>query len=221
MTFRSDSLDSDSLDSDSPSPLTERGPGGEVSHPHESPWVMALPLLILAVPAVLAGFLNAGSGVVGFLGFDKEVEHLLIGSLPSDVQVAETEFRLNIALMATAVPLAGIFLAWLVYGLRIVESSTLAGLFGPLHRLLENRYYLDALYERVIVGFVFYQVIGGALAAVDRVIVDGAVNALGGAARTTGNVLRYVQTGQFQTYGALAFGGLALTAVLVLALSPI
>jgi NADH-quinone oxidoreductase subunit L len=193
-----------------------------VTHrPHESPWVMVLPLLILMVPAIFAGFLNAGDAIVGFIGFDKEVEHLLLGSLPSEVHVAETEFRPNVAIMSTIVPVAGICLAWLVYGVRVVSSSTLASLFAPLHRLLENRYYFDVIYERMIVGFVFYQVLGGALAAVDRFVVDGAVNALGGSARTTGNILRYLQSGQFQTYGALAFGGVAFTAFLVLALSPI
>jgi NADH-quinone oxidoreductase subunit L len=182
---------------------------------------MTLPLLILAVPAILAGFANAGSSITGFLDMDKEVEHLLLGALPSEVEVPEAEFRPNVAIMSTIVPIAGILLAWLIYGVRVVSSSTLAGLFGPLLRLLENRYYFDALYERLIVDFVFYRLIGGACVAIERFVVDGAVNAVGNSARTAGGVLRHVQTGQFQTYGALAFGGLAFATVLVLALSPI
>jgi NADH-quinone oxidoreductase subunit L len=189
--------------------------------PHESPWIMTLPLLVLMVPAIFAGFLNVGSDIVGSLNLDKEVEHLLLGSLPPDVHIPETEFHANVAIMPSIVAVSGIVLAWLVYGLRIVKSSTLAGLFGPLHTLLENRYYIDPFYERVVVGFVFYRVLGGALAAVDRIFVDGAVNALGAAIRRAGGVLRYLQSGQFQTYGALAFGGVSLAAVVVLSLSPL
>jgi NADH-quinone oxidoreductase subunit L len=194
---------------------------GHGSAPHESPRLMTLPLLVLVVPAVLAGFANAGPDIVGFIDMDKEIEHLLAGALPEGLEVEATEFRLNIAILSTIVPVTGIFIAWAIYGAKIFSSETLAGLFGPLHRLLENKYYLDALYERVIVGIVFYQLIGGAAAAIDRFVIDGAVNGIGSIARGAGGSLRYLQTGQFQTYGAFAFGGLAFAVVLVLTLSPI
>jgi NADH-quinone oxidoreductase subunit L len=103
---------------------------------------------------------------------------------------------------------------------RVVSSASLARLFGPLPRLLENKYYLDVLYERVIVGVVFYQLIGSAFAAVDRA-VDGVVTGVGSVTRQGAAVLKYAQSGQFQTYGALAFSGLVLTTVLVLVLSPL
>ncbi|HWO73601.1 MAG TPA: NADH-quinone oxidoreductase subunit L, partial [Dehalococcoidia bacterium] len=100
-------------------------------------------------------------------------------------------------------------------------SATLARLFRPAHRLLENKYYADYLYEQVIVGFLFYRVLGGFLSAFDSLVVDGAVNGVGRGARTAAGVLRYVQSGQFQTYGAVAFSGLVFTAILVLVLSPL
>jgi NADH-quinone oxidoreductase subunit L len=173
---------------------------------------MTLPLLILAIPAVLAGFANV---------FGHEIEHLLVGALPEDVELEETQFRLGVALVSTALPLAGIALAWAIYSARIVSSASLARLFGPLHRLLENKYYVDVLYERVVVDRLFYRGLGGAAAAFDRLIVDGAVNSVGQGARQASSVLRHVQTGQFQAYGALAFSGLLVAAVLVLVLSPL
>ena len=179
--------------------------------PHESPMSMALPLIILAIPAFLAGFVN----------IDKDLEHLLIGSLPDEELIEESVFRIGIALASTAIALAGIVLAWVVYGAKIVPSSVFVRRFKPMHTLLENKYYADVVYERVIVGFVFYQVIGGALMAFDRVVVDGAVNGVGKGARGTAAVVRYAQNGQFQTYGALAFGGLLVTAIAVLVLSPL
>jgi NADH-quinone oxidoreductase subunit L len=216
--------------SSSPSPLTERGPGGEVvsaptpihatasaTHhgPHESPAVMTWPLIILAVPAAFAGFAN-----VGFIG-DHGLEHLLVGALPAEVHVEESHFVFWIALVSTAVPLAGIGLAYLIYSAQVVSSARLARTFGPVHRLLENKYYLDVLYEQVIVRKLFYEALGGALAAFDRLVIDGAVNGVGKATRAAATGLRYVQSGQFQTYGAFAFSSLLFATILILVLSPL
>jgi NADH-quinone oxidoreductase subunit L len=172
---------------------------------------MTLPLIILMVPAIVAGFAN----------YRHDIEHLLVGALPSEVEVAETTFRLNVALAATALPLAGVFLAFLIYQVKVLSAASLSRLFRPVHRLLENKYFLDFLYERVIVGALFYTTLGGSLAAFDRIVVDGAVNGVGNVTRQTGAVLRHVQSGQFQTYGAFAFTGLFVATVVVLVLNPL
>jgi NADH-quinone oxidoreductase subunit L len=172
---------------------------------------MTLPLLVLAVPAILVGLVNIDNGL----------EHLLAGALPAELELHESVFRRNIAIAATILPAAGVLLAFVIYQLKLIPAGSLARLFRPLHRLLENKYYLDLLYERVIVGKLFYGLMGGVLAAFDGLVVDGAVNGAGRGARQASSVLKYLQTGQFQTYGALAFGGLLVTAVLVLTLSPL
>jgi len=189
------------------------GPHDDAHHsgPHESPPSMTIPLLVLAVPAIFVGFAN----------IDKDIEHLLVGALPDEELVFEPVFRWGVAIASTGVALGGIALAWVIYGAKIVPSSVFARAFKPIHVLLENKYYADVLYERVIVGFLYYQVLGSACATFDRVIVDGAVNGVGKGARGSANVVRYVQNGQFQTYGALAFGGLVFTAIAVLVLSPL
>ena len=179
--------------------------------PHESPPVMTWPLIVLAVPAALAGFAN----------IDKDVERLLLGALPAEVEVEESKFRWGVAIVATMVPLAGIALAYAIYSAKAVSAAALARLFRPLHRLLENKYYLDVLYEEVIVGVLFYRFVGGALSAFDTVVVDGAVNGVGRGARGAASVLRYLQVGQFQAYGALAFSGVVFTAIVVLVLNPL
>jgi NADH:ubiquinone oxidoreductase subunit 5 (subunit L)/multisubunit Na+/H+ antiporter MnhA subunit len=191
---------------------------GHGSTPHESPWNMALPLLVLAVPAILAGVFNLPWK---FLGLDHEVEHLLVGALPDEGLVGESKFRLGVAAASTAVALGGIFLAYVVYGAKVVPSSVFAKMFRPVHVLLENKYYADVLYERVIVDFLFYRVLCGAAAAFDRTVVDGVVNGVGEVSRKGAGVLRYAQSGQYQAYGAIAFSGLVFMAVVVLLLSPL
>ena len=132
---------------------------------------MTLPLLILAVPAIFAGFVN----------IDKDIEHLLVGALPEGIEVEERVFRMGIAIARRpcrwpASPSPG-----LIYqredrlvGVRCAAAS------GRVHTLLENKYYFDVLYERVIVEYVFYA--GHRRSArrrFDRVVVDGAVNGVG------------------------------------------
>jgi NADH-quinone oxidoreductase subunit L len=189
----------------------DAGHGEHASEPRESPPVMYWPLILLAVPAVLAGFAN----------IDKDVERLLLGALPAELEVEESKFRWGVAIAATIVPLAGIALAYVIYSAKTVPAAALQRAFAPAHTLLDNKYYLDLLYERVVVGFLFYRVLGGALSAFDTIVVDGAVNGVGRGARGAGSVLRYVQSGQFQTYGALAFSGLLFTAIVVLVLNPL
>ena len=83
-----------------------------------------------------------------------------------------------------ALALGGIALAYIIYGAKIIPSTVFARLFRPLHVLLENKYYADVLYEQIIVGFLFYGVLGNALATFDRVVVDGVVNGVGQLARS-------------------------------------
>jgi NADH-quinone oxidoreductase subunit L len=188
------------------------GHGAAAHHgPHESPALMTVPLLILAVPAVLAGFFN----------IDKDLEHLLVGALPEGIEIEESVFRWNVAISSTIVPLIGIGLAYLIYQAKVVPASGLQKVFKPLHALLENRYYFDVLYEKVIVGMVFMKGIGGFLGEFDRLVVDGAVNGVGRGARQLSGHLKYIQSGQFQTYGAVGFAGLLVTAVVVLILNPV
>jgi len=186
--------------------------------PHESPRVMTLPLIVLAVMAVIGGLFNLPWS---FLGLNHEIEHLLVGALPDPELVKEAKFQYGVATLSTAVALGGIALAWVVYGAKVVPAALLSRIFKPVHVLLENKYYADVLYERVIVGFLFYQVVGSLLALFDRLVVDGAVNGVGFTARRGASVVRHVQTGQFQTYGAVAFSGLVFMLIVVLVVSPL
>jgi NADH:ubiquinone oxidoreductase subunit 5 (subunit L)/multisubunit Na+/H+ antiporter MnhA subunit len=172
--------------------------GGHAAHePHESPWTMAAPLLILAVPAVLAGFANIGGGVT----------HLLEGTLPEDMERHHAEFNFGIAALSTVVALAGLVLSWLIYHRRIISSESLARFFEPIPTALQNKYYLDTIYEGVIVNTIFYQGIARVLALFDSYVVDGAVNGVARLTRTAGDGARRIQTGDLQAYGAVFVGG--------------
>jgi NADH-quinone oxidoreductase subunit L len=187
-----------------------QGTAAHAGEPHESPWVMALPLAVLAVPAVASGFANISGGVA----------HLLEGALPEGVELHEVSFSYGMAASSTAAALAGLFVAWLFYGVHVLSADNVRRALAPLHTLVSNKYYMDHLYERVIVGTLFYRGVGFLLDLFDRRVVDGIVS---GAAWGTGRVaagLRQLQSGQVQAYAAVGFAGLLLTLGLVLALNP-
>ncbi|MDI6856879.1 MAG: NADH-quinone oxidoreductase subunit L [Dehalococcoidia bacterium] len=182
----------------------EEPEGGHAAHgeshgPHESPWVMAVPLLVLAVPSVLSGFANISDGI----------SHLLRGALPEELhELHEAAFSMPIALGSTALALLGIWSAWMIYGARVVSAEALRKAFGPVHTLVVNKYYLDHLYENIIVGKVLYGGIGFVLATFDKYVVDGAVNGVAQLARRGGATLRLAQAGQLQGYAVVAIAGL-------------
>ena len=193
-------------------PPEEEGHGSDPAEPHESPWVMVTPLVVLAVPAMLIGFANIDGGV----------GHLLTGALPAATaeQLHEFEFDWAIALGSLAVALAGISVGWLFYGARVLSAERVSAAVRPLHVLLERKYFLDDLYEGVFVGGLLRGV-SAATAWVDTNVVDGIANGIAGGLRLSAGGLRLLQTGQVQVYGAIGFAGLLIAGGLMLLLNPL
>src|SRR3990172_3101632 len=131
------------------------------------------------------------------------------------------EFSWGIALGSTAVALSGIGAAWLFYGARVLSADRVRETLRPVHLVLERKYFLDDLYEGVIVRGLLYRGVSAALSWVDTYIVDGVPNALGNGLRLGSSGLRLLQTGQVQVYGAMAFLGLVITGALALWLTPL
>ena len=182
--------------------------------PHESPWVMALPLLILAVPATLAGFVNLP------LHSTRALAHLLEGALPASSTEAlhHEHFVTGIAVASTALAFSGIGLAWAIYQAKAISAESLQKIWGPVHTLVARKYYMDDLYEGLIVREGLYNFLTRIGQWFDTNIVDGAVNGAATVTRRTGDGLRWVQSGSFQAYGTVGFAGLIVAAFLMLVL---
>jgi NADH-quinone oxidoreductase subunit L len=180
--------------------------------PHESPPVMLLPLVVLAALAAGAGFANIDDGMAT----------MLTGWLPRETEelVTEGDFKLWIAAASTAAGLAGLGVAWLVYGLGLVRSEQVRQFAEPLPEILENRYYLDALYEDVLVKRGLLGGMAFLISLWDRYVIDGVVN---GAATVTGWAaaqLRQAQAGQVQLYGTVMIIGVVGAIAGILVVNP-
>ncbi|MGI8808677.1 MAG: NADH-quinone oxidoreductase subunit L [Acidimicrobiales bacterium] len=201
-------------------------------HPHESPPSMAWPLRILAVPAVLAGLLNA-PGIELFHGW---VEFEVPGVEPF---LHAHEFNPMLAVGSLAVALLGIAVAGAYYYRGALNGlADRVPLLRTGHRVLVNKYYLDDLFLAIIRGiqypiaraayWVNQHVLDGVVNGVgksaqrgaqvvydviDQRVIDGAVNGAGLSAEEGGSILRHIQTGRVQQYAALLFGAVAVLAM--------
>ena len=182
------------------------------AEPHESPWVMLLPLVVLATLAATVGFVNIRGGM----------NDILEGWLPEETHelVAAGDFVLWISLVSVAVGLAGLGLAWAIYSRKVIRAEGVSRTLAPLQTLLDRKYYLDDLYETVIVKGLIMRGAAAALHAWDRYVIDGAVNGLASLMRLSSEKLRLAQAGQAQLYGAAIFIGVVALIAGVLIANP-
>jgi len=228
----------------------------EASHghdhdPHESPASMTGVLWILALLAAIGGFV----GVPALLGgshptmFQRWLEPVLlpIGGEHFEFLEAGAATEWTLMLLSVAIALTGILLARRFYFKDAGWSvpKRLIATFPWLHALLENKYYVDELYAKTVIGgtllfsrFLSWfdaNVIDGIVNALrhltviglgegsslfDKYVVDGLVNGVAGGAAGGSRILRRMQSGFVQNYALMMGGGIVLMAAVYLFLKP-
>jgi NADH-quinone oxidoreductase subunit L len=201
-------------------------------HPHESPRSMTVPLVLLAIPSVFIGLINA-PGIEKFA-------HWVRFEVPGvEFEPPEHKFAVPLAVISVAVAVAGLLVATMVY---YWKNAPAKGAFerspflrGVKHVLIE-KYYLDRIFVDGVVGFIKgplaravywtnQNIIDGVVNAVgvgakvlgrftydviDQKGVDGVVNGIGVSASEAGGVLRLVQSGRVQQYALMLFAAVGL-----------
>ena len=185
-------------------------PTGVSHHVHlgESPWVMVLPMSLLGISAVIAGWLANPVGVESLFGLIPS--HWLTGYLASGLHGEHHApgFNVVIAVISNLVAVIGIALSVLIYAWpRRFSGEDPLRKAGAVHTVLSQRYYLDHLYEDVIVGRVFFRTVAAITDWFDRNIVDGVVGLTGWISRNIGSLIALAQNGQVQTYPLVAAAG--------------
>ena len=185
-------------------------PTGVSHHVHlgESPRVMVLPMSLLGISAVIAGWLANPVGVGSLFGLIPS--HWLTAYLASGLHGEHhaPKFNVVIAVISNLVAVIGIALSVLIYAWpRRFSGEDPLIKAGPVHTVLSQRYYLDHLYEDVIVGRVFFRSVAAITDWFDRNIVDGVVGLTGWISRNIGSLIALAQNGQVQTYPLMAVAG--------------
>src|SRR5580658_237399 len=182
--------------------------------PHESPWVMLGPLVILAVLSLIGGFVGYGNRFEHFLAPVFQQGADVIAQETSSAAEKSTEYLL----MAVSVSLAalGWLLAYLLYSLRPQLPARIAASLGRLYQAVANKYYIDELYNVLFVK----PLLDGSTTilwhGIDQGAIDAAVNDSADAARHVSDNLRHMQSGNLRSYaGWVAAGGAVVIAYMV------
>jgi NADH-quinone oxidoreductase subunit L len=174
------------------------------AHPHESPWSMLGPMVILGALSVCGGWIGKGEGLGWIGGFLSPV----IGPYRSETTVAHLELILSCVAVAAA--LLGWLIAHLLYAKKTDRPARVAAALPGTYKLVSNKYYVDEIYGTIIVKGVLGVSKYLLNLVVDAGILGGTAWLLGGIANLSGAILQRWQSGNLRSYAAwLAVGAAA------------
>jgi NADH-quinone oxidoreductase subunit L len=186
---------------------------GHHKHLHDAPPSMAIPLIVLAIGSIFAGYV----GVPHALGGANRIESFLEPSFevrlqPDEEHAAaashdETSLELTLMAVSTVVALTGIGVAAFFFLRRRDRAAALAQRLSGVYRLLLNKYYIDELFDAAIVQPIKRLSTGLLWRGVDAGLIDGTVNGVGSVVGALSGAMRRLQTGSVRAYAASLFFG--------------
>ncbi len=181
--------------------------------PHESPLSMTLPLIVLAVLSTIGGFIGVP---YAFVNRDINViEHTLepaVAKIPSSVNTDHTDEHAAIStdehahvgeerlLAGVSIVIAGLGIG---AGFMLFRRRPLL----QLPRILENKYYVDEIYDKTLIRPIEAASREGFWKIIDKGVIDGLLHSIGQAVTETGRVARYLQAGFVRAYAAIILLG--------------
>jgi NADH-quinone oxidoreductase subunit L len=171
-------------------------------HVHESPWSMLGPLVVLAVLSVVGGWVAAPALLGGPDYFANFLSPVFGGRESVEVmgEAAAHTLELTLAFVAVAAALAGWGVAYWLYLVRPEKADGLAKSMAPAYRTLLNKYYVDELYDVVIVKPLVWISTNVLWKVVDVEAIDGTVNGIAGGTTAIGDGVRHTQSGNTRSY---------------------
>jgi NADH-quinone oxidoreductase subunit L len=190
-------------------------------HVHESPWVITLPLVVLAALATVGGLIGIPHAI-DFLHVGNRLEHFLAPVFEHSQHLYEIEAHgtaaTEISLMVLSVIIAviGISAATVMYLKNPGLPAKFTSSFSKLHRWVYNKWYIDELYDALFVNST--KNLGTfCWKGFDVKVVDGIVNGTGKVVNAFSTALRYTQSGLIHNYAlTMVLGMVVMVAVLIL-----
>jgi NADH-quinone oxidoreductase subunit L len=193
-----------------------RGTHEQEHHLHESPASMTIPLVVLAAGAVVAGWVGIPAGMWELFGaHDHNLFHHFLSPViavvpgePAGEHALSHATELALILASIGVAVAGILLARRFWGGdRGTAADDAFALRAPLvHRLLENKYYVDEIYDRFVVR-PLGRVARFCWKVIDTVIIDGGLHVVAFLTELAGDLGRFTTTGNVRQYALYFFAG--------------
>jgi NADH-quinone oxidoreductase subunit L len=190
----------------------DHGDHGHAHTPHESPWVVTVPLLLLAVPSVVIGYLTIQPLLFGEFFKDAifvdAAKHPAMAELAKEFHGAAAMALHGLQTLPFWLALGGVVTAWVFYLKAPAIPAAIDKVLKPLRVVLENKYLMDCFNEHVLAAGT--RVLGKFLWKVgDQAIIDGAL--VNGSAKAVGllsGVVRRVQTGHLYWYALVMLLGI-------------
>jgi NADH-quinone oxidoreductase subunit L len=180
---------------------------------HESPWIMLIPLIILAILSIIGGWV----GIPIAFGGSDEAEHFLEPVFRAGVEGAGNHaLEYGLTAISVLVVATGFFIAYLFYYKKPRTAAAIAAKYPALYSLVANKFYIDEIYNNILVTplLMFTRTILGGL--VDTGIVNGSGSLAGATTRGLSFLTRRIQSGNIRSYaGWLALGAAAVLAVMI------
>lgn len=185
---------------------------GKNDNPHESPWVVWLPLVLLAIPSAIIGWFTIDPLLYGGFFSDSifvnDTAHPVMVAMKEEFHGAWGMVLHSLKTLPLWLALAGVVVTWFLYLKKPELPAKIANTFKPIYRLLDKKYWLDEIYYGTFavgarkLGQFFWKV--GDVAIIDNFLVNGTANLVGRIAA----VVRRIQTGFVYTYATVMVFGL-------------
>jgi NADH-quinone oxidoreductase subunit L len=204
--------------------------GGSHGHgaPHESPWVMVIPLVLLALLSLGGGWMGIPHSLRGGDQFGSFLSPVIqsAGSngasempsapTPNPAQEESTSMELTFTGISVGIAFLGLFLAWLMYYKNRELPARFAKAMGGFYQLVLHKYKIDELYGAVIIQPIIALSTNVFWKGIDRGLIDGAVDGGAAGAQETSDALRHMQSGNIRSYaGWVAVGATAVIVFMV------
>jgi len=167
------------------------------NHHGEGPISMKLPLIILAILSVLAGFIPFGEYV------------------SSDRTALQSHFDPMFSIAPVAFGVIGILLAMWIYKKESLKAEKISQSFGGLYKAAYKKFYIDEIYLFITQKIIF-NLIGRPAAWIDKNIVDGLMNEIANTTASVSGFIKGIQSGKVQSYAIYFFGGIVALAIVFL-----
>ncbi len=199
-------------------PEHDKGQAAHGHGVHESPAVMTIPLAVLAVLAVIGGWVGVPAALGGSNHFEHFLDPVFMSGIGNEIAPDRVSHgtELTLAVVSTLVALLGLAVAYLWYVRKPGTATRLANSARPVYRLLDHKYWVDEAYGVGIVMplLMFTRAIFGGL--VEGAVVQGSGAGLAAGTQGLGWLTRRMQSGNIRSYaGWLALGAAVIIAVVL------
>ena len=171
--------------------------------PHESPWVMLGPLIVLAILSTIGGLVGIGN----------RFEHFLAPVFGSEFpqRMTEGSGSMELALMGVSVvfAFAGAILAYILYVSKPYLPQKIAGSLGSFYETVLHKYYVDEIYAAIFVKPLIDGSTSVLWQGVDRKVIDDSINDAADGARHVSDEVRHMQSGNLRSYAGWIAAGAA------------